>query len=81
MSITPNPRHDASPEDAEILRKLYEDQLRDYRAELTEANRVLQETAEAHKRFLEANDHRAYTQGQIDALRMLAARDGVTLSQ
>lgn len=81
MSIHANPKHDASSDDQEILRNVYEDQMRDMRAEFLEAERQVAETAGANVRYITALERRAKIEGQMDALRMLAARDGVTLKK
>lgn len=81
MSIKTNPKHDPTPSDKNALRNVYEDQMRDYRHEFLAAERQVQETANANSRYMTAIERRAKIEGQMDALRMLAARDGVTLKK
>lgn len=82
MAIEPNPRPEASEADKEVLRKVYQDQLRDLKPQRDHAERARDEAARALTAAAEAHEKALYehgvAQGKIDALRMLAARDGIT---
>jgi len=74
-----------SPEDREVLKRVYEDQLRDWTAELDavitrrdEAEKAVGELDDATGAYLQAVFEAGVLQGKMDALRALAARDGIT---
>ena len=83
MAIEPNPRPETSEEDREVLRKVYQAQMDAYRVDHVKATKRLEAARRAYDASLEEHTEalrdEARIAGKIDALRMLAARDGVTL--
>lgn len=69
--------------DKEILRRVYQDELDSLRGRLAEALDDRTETdlalTEARRRHVSAVSKHATLQGRVDALRDLAAKEGVTL--
>lgn len=80
--INVNPAPNASPEDKETLRKVYKAQLDEYEKERKEAAQAAQAAEEAlgaaEDEYWAATRREAALQGKADALRALAARDGIT---
>lgn len=83
MAIEVNPNPDTTPEQREVLRKVYEAQMDEYhRAYEPAFHRWERLTAELvtlrNEHAIAANDA-ARLEGRMDALRALAARDHITL--
>lgn len=72
-----------SPEDREVLKRVYEDQMREYRPRLEAAAAELAASATAlggaSERYQVAAQELGAIQGKVDALIELAARDGIDL--
>lgn len=81
--IDVNPRPDTSPEDQEVLRRVYQAQMDEYQREHVDAAKRLEtanfEYGKAQAELDIAARAEAVLTGKIDALRQLAARDGVQL--
>lgn len=83
MPIDVNPRPDISPEDQEILRKVYQAQMDAYKAEYEPAKERLDKAEdavdEARTEWELASTAAYRLEGRMDALREIAARDGIQL--
>lgn len=83
MTIEVNPTPDTSPEDQEVLRRVYQSQMDVYAEQHHEAATRVQDLRRQLEP-LEAELHEAGSEadrlvGRMDELRRIAARDGITL--
>lgn len=84
MTIEVNPIPDTSPEDQEVLRKVYQTQLDEYMKAQHEyaqtAQELRAELGPLQLRLDAAHRQAAILEGKADELRRIAARDGITLT-
>jgi len=84
MTIEVNPTPDTSPEDREVLRRVYQAQYDEYMKAhheyATTAQELRAEIGPLQLRLDAAHRQAAILEGKADELKRIAARDGVTLT-
>lgn len=83
MTIEVNPTPDTGPEDREVLRKVFQAQMDEYKTQHHEAADLAQSLTRQIEPLTAQRDSLrekvARLEGRMDELRRLAARDGITL--